>query len=101
MHTRMEIAVIFEMNIDFSCLKRYNRYIPKTEGGRRPCQDRHGAVGFVTYHESINSAPTGTDTGADTIGERIGTAHQPGADTQEFLGGRTGGTEARCDHAAG
>ena len=46
-------------------------------------------------------APTGTDTGADTIGERIGTAHQPGADTQEFLGGRTGGTEARRDHAAG
>ena len=31
MHTRMEIAVIFEMNIDFSCLKRYNRYIPKTK----------------------------------------------------------------------
>ena len=33
MHTRMEIAVIFEMNIDFSCLKRYNRYIPKNKGG--------------------------------------------------------------------
>ena len=24
-----------------------------------PCQDRHGAVGFVMYHKSINSAPTG------------------------------------------
>ena len=56
----------------------------------------------VVIHQSlIHSAPTGTDTGADTIGERIGTAHQPGADTQEFLGGRTGGTEARRDHAAG
>ena len=59
----MEIAVIFEMNIDFSCLKRYNRYIPKTEGGRRPCQDRHGAVGFVAYHKLTPSAPTG---GKDT-----------------------------------
>ena len=55
----------------------------------------------MTYQSLIHSAPTGTDTGADTIGERIGTAHQPGADTQEFLGGRIGGVEARRDHAAG
>ena len=55
----------------------------------------------MTHQSLIHSAPTGTDTGADTIGERIGTAHQPGADTQEFLGGRAGGAEARCDHAAG
>ena len=42
-----------------------------------------------------------TEVFAENEVERIGTAHQPGADTQEFLGGRTGGTEARRDHAAG
>ena len=31
MHTRMEIAVIFEKNIAFSFPKCYNRYIPKTK----------------------------------------------------------------------
>ena len=55
----------------------------------------------MTYQSLIHSAPTGTDTGADTIGERIGTAHQPGADAQELLGGRAGGAEARCDYVAG
>ena len=77
--------------------KRYNRYVTKQSVYAKATASRR----VVTYQSLIHSAPTGTDTGADTIGERIGTAHQPGADTQEFLGGRTGGTEARCDHAAG
>ncbi len=29
-----EIVAAFEKNIAFSCLKCYNRYIPKTKGGR-------------------------------------------------------------------
>ena len=31
---RTEIAVAFEKKIAFFCPKRYNRYIPKTKGGR-------------------------------------------------------------------
>ena len=58
-YMRAEIVAAFEKNIAFSCLKCYNRYIPKTKGGRRLCRDRHGAVGFVAYHKSIHSAPTG------------------------------------------
>ena len=27
--------------------------MPKTKGGKPPCQDRHGAVGFVARHKSI------------------------------------------------
>ena len=56
---RAEIVAAFEKNIVFSFLKCYNRHIPKTEGGRRPCQDRHGAVGFVAHHKSRHFAPTG------------------------------------------
>ena len=45
--------------IAFFCSKCYNRYIPNTKGGKRPCQDRHGAVEFVAYHRSMHSVPTG------------------------------------------
>ena len=79
--------------------KRYNRYAVKP---RRSVHAKAAASRRIVVHQSLmHSAPTGTDTGADTIGERIGTAHQPGADTQAFLGGRTGETEARRDHTAG
>ena len=54
-----EIVAAFEKNIAFSCLKCYNWYILKTEGEKRPCQDRHGAVGFVAHHKSRYFAPTG------------------------------------------
>ena len=40
-YMRAEIVAAFKKNIAFSCLKCYNRYIPKTEEGRCPCQDRH------------------------------------------------------------
>lgn len=56
---RAEIIAAFEKNIAFSCLKCYNWYILKTEGEKRPCQDRHGAVGFVAHHKSRHFAPTG------------------------------------------
>ena len=56
---RAEIVAAFEKNIAFSCLKCYNWYILKTEGEKRPCQDSHGAVGFVAHHKSRHFAPTG------------------------------------------
>ena len=57
-YMRTENAAAFEKNIAFFCSRRYNRYIPKTKGVY-PCQDRHGAVGFVAHHKLIPSAPTG------------------------------------------
>ena len=57
-HMRKENVAAFE-KIVFFCSKCYNRYIPKMKGGKRPCQDRHGAAGFVAYRRSINSVPTG------------------------------------------
>ena len=56
-HMRTENVAAFE-KIAFFCSKCYNRYIPNTEGEKRPCQDRHGAVEFVAYHRSIHSSPT-------------------------------------------
>ena len=64
--------------------------MPKTKGGKPPCQDRHGAVGFVARHKSIPSAP------AHQLG-----AGGSGTNAQKLLGGRTGGAEAWCNHAAG
>ena len=55
---RTEIAAAFEKNIAFFCSRRYNRYMPETRRAC-PCQDRHGAVGFVAYRKLIPSAPTG------------------------------------------
>ena len=53
-HMRMENVAAFE-KIVFFCSKCYNRNIPNTKGRKRPCQDRHGAVGFVACHRSIHS----------------------------------------------
>ena len=57
-HMRTENVAAFE-KIAFFCSKCYYRNIPNTKGGKRPCQDRHGAVEFLAYHRSIHSVPTG------------------------------------------
>ena len=54
---RKENVAAFE-KIAFFCSKCYNRYIPNTKGGKRPCQDCHGAVEFVAYHRSMHSVLT-------------------------------------------
>ena len=56
----------------------------------------------IVVHQSLmHSAPTGTGTGSDTIGERIVQHISSAREAQELLGGRAGGAETRCDHAAG
>ena len=50
---RAENIAVIEKNIAFSFQKCYDRHIPETEGRTRPCQDRHGAIGFVAHCKSM------------------------------------------------
>ena len=50
---RAENIAVIEKNIAFFFQKCYDRYIPETEGRTRPCQDRHGAIGFAAHRKSM------------------------------------------------
>ena len=123
-YMRTEIVAAFEKNIAFSCIKCYN--LVYTENRRRKasmprpprCRRICGAPQVETFCPNggreyrANPADTGrvrdhsagwlgaADPWADRPAHQLGTGGS-GTDAQKLLGGRTGGAEAWCNHAAG